>query len=57
MNPELHKSRKLNKLENIEKIVEHTSVKKNRKIILKNANFGACTWANILSVITQDSWP
>ena len=23
----------------------------------KNPTFGACTWVNILSVITQDSWP
>jgi len=25
--------------------------------LLKNLIFGACTWLNILSVITQDAWP
>jgi len=25
--------------------------------LLEIPNFGACTWVNILSVITQDSWP
>jgi len=25
--------------------------------LLKNPNFSACTWVDILSIITQDSWP